>query len=50
MVDQSLRDDAVLAAPTGLPTRRRVLFFTLVGASIAGLIWLCAIALSPGGL
>jgi membrane glycosyltransferase len=49
MVDQSLRDDAVLAAPTGLPTRRRVLFFTLVGASIAGLIWLCAIALSPGG-
>jgi membrane glycosyltransferase len=49
MVDQTLRDDVVPAAPIGLPTRRRALFFTLVGASIAGLIWLAAIALSPRG-
>jgi membrane glycosyltransferase len=31
------------------PTGRRVLFFTLVGLSIAGLIWLLAHALSAGG-
>jgi len=49
MVDQSLRDDVVLAAPPALLTRRRMLFCALVGASIAGLIWLLAVALSAGG-
>jgi membrane glycosyltransferase len=49
MVDQSLRDDVVLAAPPGLPMKRRLLFCTLVGLSIAGLIWLLTVALSAGG-
>ena len=31
------------------PTGRRILFFTLVGLSMAGLIWLLAYALSAGG-
>ncbi|HEX2216631.1 MAG TPA: glucans biosynthesis glucosyltransferase MdoH [Xanthobacteraceae bacterium] len=31
-------------------TCRRLLFFTLVGATMAGLLWLLARALSPGGL
>jgi membrane glycosyltransferase len=49
MVDQSLRDDVVLAAPPGLLMQRRLLFCTLVGTSIAGLIWLLSVALSAGG-
>ncbi len=48
MVDQSLRADAVIAASPALPMRR-VLFFTLVALSMAGLTALAAIALSPGG-
>ncbi len=31
------------------PTGRRILFFTLVGLSMAGLIWLLIFALSAGG-
>jgi membrane glycosyltransferase len=49
MVDQSLRDNVVIAAPPALLTRRRLLFFTLVGLSIVGLIGLLVVALSPGG-
>jgi membrane glycosyltransferase len=32
------------------PTSRRILFFTLVGLSIAGLVWLLVFALSANGL
>ena len=49
MVDQSLRDDVVVAAPPASLTRRRLLFCALVGATMAGLIWLLAVALSAGG-
>ena len=38
--------EALTDAP---PTGRRTLFFTLVGLSMAGSIWLCAYALSAGG-
>ena len=41
----SVTDDATLAQPTG----RRILFFTLVGATMIALIWLLAVALSAGG-
>jgi membrane glycosyltransferase len=48
MVDQSLRDVALVASPA-LLTRRRMLFCALVGATMLGLICLLAIALSAGG-
>jgi membrane glycosyltransferase len=49
MTEQSLRDNVLLAAPPAPLTLRRVLFFTLVGVTIAGMIWLLVVALSPGG-
>jgi membrane glycosyltransferase len=49
MVDQSLHDNVVIAAPPALLPRRRLLFFALVGISIVGLIWLLTEALSAGG-
>jgi membrane glycosyltransferase len=48
MVDQSLRDGVVIAAPPAMALRRS-LFFTLVGLTIIGMIALLAMALSPGG-
>ena len=48
MVEQSLRDGMVIAAPPALALRR-ALFFTLVGLTIAGMIALLAVALLPGG-
>jgi membrane glycosyltransferase len=41
----AVTDDATIAPPTG----RRILFFILVGASMTGLIWLLAVALSARG-
>src|SRR5580704_11432702 len=46
MLERSTRDDAATTeAPLG---RRQALFFTLVGLSIVGLIWLLVVALSVG--
>jgi membrane glycosyltransferase len=43
------RTSSADVATTASPTGRRILFFTLVGLSMAGMIWLCALALSPDG-
>src|SRR5262244_2443024 len=48
MTERSLRDEVRLAAPAPL-TLRRALFFALVGTTIAALIGLLVVALSPGG-
>jgi len=53
MLERSFSDQAAFteaAAAAAALTRRRVLFFTLVGLSIAGLLWLLTVALSAGGL
>src|SRR5437879_342818 len=49
MVEQSLSDDRLIAAPSPLLTLRRAVFFALVGATMAGQIALAVVALSPGG-
>src|SRR5262249_60174011 len=48
MSERSLRDEVRPAAPAPL-TLRRALFFALVGTSIAALIGLLVLALTPGG-
>src|SRR5437899_12985703 len=51
MLDRSSRDELITAAaPTALPGRRPALFFLCVGMTMAGLVWLAVVALSPGGL
>jgi membrane glycosyltransferase len=50
MVEQSLRDDRLIAAPSALLAMRRALFFLLVALTIAAEIALCAFALSVNGL
>src|SRR5262245_43740869 len=50
MLERSSREEVAIAAPTALPAWRPVLFFLCVGLTMAGLIWLAALALSPGGL
>jgi membrane glycosyltransferase len=47
MLERFARDDVV--TPPARLGRRQALFFALVGLSIAGLVWLTAIALSAGG-
>jgi membrane glycosyltransferase len=49
MLERSPRDEVLVAALPALPVWRPVLFFTGVGLTIAGLIWLAVVALSPGG-
>src|SRR5262245_50921028 len=52
MLERSPRDEVLVAAPPALPALaplRPVLFFTSVALTIAGLIWLAVVALSPGG-
>src|SRR5262245_19854469 len=52
MLERSPRDEVVVAALPALPALppwRPVLFFLSVGLTIAGLIWLAVVALSPGG-
>jgi membrane glycosyltransferase len=49
MLEPSARDEIVIAARPAVPACRPVLFFLGVGLTIAGLIWLAVIALSPGG-
>jgi membrane glycosyltransferase len=50
MLERSSRDAAIIAAPTALPAWRPMLFFLCVGLTMAGLIWLAGVALSPGGI
>jgi membrane glycosyltransferase len=50
MLERSPRDAVIIAAPTTLPAWRPVLFFLCVGLTMAGLIWLAVVALSPGGI
>src|SRR5260370_30988039 len=49
MLERSPRDEVGVAAPVALPAWRPMLFFLGVGVTMAGLIWLAVIALSPGG-
>src|SRR5262245_39235577 len=49
MLERSARDGTVIAAPPALFAWRLALFFLFVGMTMAGLIWLAVIALSPGG-
>jgi membrane glycosyltransferase len=51
MLERSSRDEFITAAaPAVLLGWRPALFFLCVGLTMAGLIWLAVIALSPGGL
>ena len=49
MLERSPRDEVGVAAPTALPAWRPRLVFLGIGVTMAGLIWLAVIALSPGG-
>ena len=48
MLERSPRDEVIAALPA-LPAWRPALFFSSVGLTIAGLLWLAVVALSPGG-
>ena len=50
MLEPSSRDEFVIAALPAVPAWRPALFFLSVGLTIAGLVWIAAIALSPRGL
>jgi membrane glycosyltransferase len=49
MLERSPRDEVVIAAPAALSGWRPILVFLSVGLTMAGMIWLAVIALSPGG-
>ena len=49
MLERSPRDEVGVAAPAALPAWRATLVFLGVAMTMAGLIWLAVIALSPGG-
>ncbi len=49
MLERSPRDEVVIAAPAALSAWRPMLVFLSIGLTMAGLIWLAVIALSPGG-
>src|SRR6516165_8956054 len=49
MLERSPRDEVGVVAHAALPARRPLLVFLGVGVTMAGLIWLALIALSPGG-
>jgi membrane glycosyltransferase len=49
MLERSPRDEVIVAALPVLPAWRPLLFFAGVGLTIAGLVWLAVIALSPSG-
>jgi membrane glycosyltransferase len=49
MLERSPRDEALVAAPLGVPAWRPIAFFAAVGLTLAGLIWLAVVALMPGG-
>ena len=47
MLERSPRDEVGVAASAALPAWRPMLVFLGVGVTMAGLIWLAVIALSP---
>src|SRR5215475_8377110 len=49
MVERSPRDIVLTSAPALSLASRQVVFFSAVALTMAGLIWLAVIALSPGG-
>src|SRR6267378_1701750 len=49
MLERTASDEVATAKPPAL-LARRLLFVALVGLTIAGMVWLTAVALSPGGL
>jgi membrane glycosyltransferase len=49
MLERSPRDEVAVAAPGIVPAWRPLAFFAAVALTIAGLVWLAVIALSPGG-
>ncbi len=49
MLERSPRDEVVIAAPAALSAWRPMLVFLSIALTMAGLIWLAVIALSPGG-
>src|SRR5260370_32970436 len=49
MLERRPRDEGGVAAPVARPAWRPMLFVLGVGVTMAGLIWLAVIALSPGG-
>src|SRR5262245_34349605 len=49
MLERSPRDTVLTSAPALSLTSRQVVFFSAVILTMAGLIWLAVIALSPGG-
>jgi membrane glycosyltransferase len=49
MLERSFRDDVGISAPVASAVWRRVLFFLLVGLTMAGFLWLSVMALSAGG-
>ncbi|HLN09892.1 MAG TPA: glucans biosynthesis glucosyltransferase MdoH, partial [Xanthobacteraceae bacterium] len=49
MLQRHISDDAALIDPSPSITGRRLLFAALVVGTIAGLLWLTAVALSAGG-
>ena len=49
MLEWSPRNEVLTAAPAALPAWRPVAFFSCVALTIAGLVWLAMLALSPGG-
>ena len=48
MLERSTRNEGATAAPPAPLGRRQALFFTLVGLSLVGLVWLLVVALSVG--
>jgi membrane glycosyltransferase len=49
MLERSSRDEAIIAAAAGAPAWRPIAFFAAVALTIAGLVGLAVVALSPGG-
>jgi membrane glycosyltransferase len=49
MLERSPREEVAVAAAPALPAWRPAAFFLGVGLTMAGLIWLAVVALSPGG-
>ena len=49
MLERSTRNEGATAAPPVPLGARQALFFTLVGLSLIGLVWLCVVALSVDG-
>src|SRR5712691_5161393 len=49
MLERSPREEVAAAASPALPAWRPAAFFLSVGLTMAGLIWLAVVALSPGG-